>query len=88
MDKQKKHKSLQHGRAWPDLFIAKPKGIYHGLFIELKATNIYKKDGSLLKNSHLQEQADVLGELNMLGYYATFAIGLEQAVKYIDDYLK
>jgi hypothetical protein len=87
MGQAAKHKRLQSCRAWPDLFIARPQNEYAGLFIELKAVNIYKKDGGLLKNEHLQEQAEVLARLNMLGYRAEFAVGLEQAKTLIDDYL-
>lgn len=87
MGQAAKHKRLQSVRAWPDLFIARPQNEYAGLFIELKAVNIYKKDGGLLKNEHLQEQAEVLARLNMLGYRAEFAVGLEQAKTLIDDYL-
>lgn len=82
------HKRLQHGRAWPDLFIAEPKDGFAGLFIELKATNIYKKDGTLLANPHVQEQHDVLTQLAARGYKAVFAVGFEEAKKHIDAYLR
>lgn len=88
------HKRLQHGRAWPDLFIAEPryskdtKDMYSGLFIELKATNIYKKDGTLLANPHVQEQHEVLSQLAARGYKAVFAVGFEEAKKHIDAYLR
>lgn len=93
-----RNKRLQSGRAWPDLFIAravdkksdKLEGLtYHycGLFIELKAKVIYKKDGSLLVNEHLQEQQKVLGKLASEGYKAEFAVGFDAARKIIDDYL-
>ena len=65
----KKMKALNGGiRAWPDLFIAKPKlrqtkdglpAFTHGLFIELKkdGTKILKKDGSYVADKHIREQA-------------------------------
>jgi hypothetical protein len=91
MGQAAKHKRLQSCRAWPDLFIAERNGgglgDYAGLFIELKAVNIYKKDGGLLANSHLKEQAEVLARLIMAGYMAEFAVGLDQAIAIIDNYL-
>jgi hypothetical protein len=75
-------------RAWPDMFIAEPKGKYHGLFIELKkeGTRLHKKDGSFA-SEHIAEQQAVLEELSEKGYKAEFAIGYEQALNLIDDYL-
>jgi hypothetical protein len=89
-----RHKRLQSDRAWPDLFIAEPKYVkadkewYDGLFIELKAVNIYRKDGTLLSNPHIREQAEMLERLRQRGYAAHFAIGFDQARKIIDEYLK
>lgn len=90
----KKHKSLQSGRAYPDLFIAQPKRYnniitYAGLYIELKkeGATLYKKDGTLSSNKHIQEQYSALLELTTRGYYADFAQGFESAKKLIDWYL-
>lgn len=75
-------------RAWPDMFIAKPKKDafgteWCGLFIELKTegTRLTKKDGSPA-TKHIAEQ------LGVAGYYATFACGFDEAKKIIDNYLK
>lgn len=83
------HKSMQSGRAYPDLFIAYPSRGYHGLFIELKkdGVTIYKKDGELVASEHVREQAAVLEDLNRLGYLARFAVGFDQAMQLIDKYL-
>ena len=81
-------KRMQGGkRAWPDLFIAEPRGKYSGLFIELKAANIYKKDGSLRKDDHLYEQSEMLTRLEARGFKALFAVGFERAAAIIDEYL-
>lgn len=98
-----KHKKFQKSRAWPDLFIAKPTmkieynryageqflDGYAGLFLELKAegTQLYKKDGTLRKNKHIEEQAEMLKKLRNGNYYAEFAIGYEDAIKQIHEYL-
>ena len=65
-----KQKRLQGGRrAWPDMFLAFVRTIgdryYHGLFLELKRPDvkIYKKNGELVANAHIREQAVVLDEL-------------------------
>ena len=49
--------------------------------------NIYKKDGTLKKDQHLQEQQDMINSLNNDGYYACFAIGENQAIQVINDYM-
>ena len=98
---QAKVQKVQNGgrRAWPDLFIAEPSVIageglrptkkYHGLFIELKKEGVRlrkKKDGSWA-TPHIEEQAEILAELRNRGYMAEFAVGFEQALDLIDDYL-
>ena len=64
-----KHKKFQRKRAWPDLFITesgfvefKEDGLIghlrkNGMFLELKADGVklYKKDGTLRKNKHIEE---------------------------------
>lgn len=87
---QAKAQKIQNGgrRAWPDMFIAEPKKNYHGLFIELKkeGTRLKKKNGDWA-SSHIEEQCEVLNTLEALGYKAKFAVGLEEALALIDDYL-
>lgn len=98
-----KHKKFQKSRAWPDLFIAKPTmkieynyyageqflDGYAGLFLELKSEGVklYKKNGQMVANKHYQEQAEMLEKLRKLGYCAEFAVGYNQAIRIITDYL-
>lgn len=82
-----RHKRLQSGRAWPDLFIAESRKGSAGLFIELKAKTIYKRDGSLLANDHVAEQAEVLRALRDRNFEAVFAVGFDSARQIIDEYL-
>lgn len=88
-----RHKTLHPRRGYPDLFIASARTIgdqyYHGLFLELKreGTRIYKKDGELVANEHIREQAALLSELRQRGYVAEFACGFDEAKKIIDKYL-
>lgn len=76
-----------------DLFIAFVRFLgdryYHGLFLEIKRPDvkIYKKNGELVANSHIREQAAVLDELRKCGYKAEFACGFDEAKKIIDEYL-
>ena len=87
---QAKMQKMQNGgrRAWPDLFLAEPVGKHHGLFVELKkeGTRLKKKNGDWA-SEHIAEQDVVLSELNDKGYKAEFAIGFEQALNLIDNYL-
>lgn len=98
-----KHKKFQKSRAWPDLFIAKPEKdvfrdsysgekyykFYGGLFLELKAegTKLYKKNGEMVANKHYREQAEMLKKLRSNRYAADFAVGYDQAIQIITDYL-
>ncbi len=96
---QAKAQRIQNGgrRAWPDMFIAEPrprcidggwKYEWYGLFIELKkaGTRLKKKNGEWA-SFHIAEQYDVLDRLEFLGYKASFAVGFDEAVKIIDEYL-
>lgn len=85
-----KFSKLKSERGIPDLLVLKPNRKYYGLFIELKRTGetVFKKDGEIKSNEHYKEQLDVIHKLEQEGYYATFAIGYDQAVKIIDNYMK
>lgn len=63
-------------------------GVYHGLFLELKkdGTKLELKDGRWA-NEHIQTQAFVLRKLRELGYRAEFAVGFDEAVRIIKEYL-
>lgn len=92
--KQAVMQKIQNGgrRAWPDMFIAEPqphgRNWYHGLFIELKkeGTRLKKKNGEWA-SEHIAEQYDVLDRLRFRGYKAEFAVGWDEAINLIDDYL-
>lgn len=71
----------------------------YGLYLEIKkdgetlypgprAKKRFKSlDGNEYKTEHLMEQADVLFNLRQAGYAADFAIGFDEAVEIIDEYL-
>ena len=83
------NKAIQDGPGWPDLFIAQPKGEYHGLFIEVKAdkTRLYKLNGNYA-SPHIADQHWRLAELSGEGYKAMFGVGFDDCKKIIDNYLK
>lgn len=85
-----KSKYLGLHRGIPDLFIPVPNKEFYGLFIELKADDvrIFKKDGSLRKNQHIEVQHLYHLNLNQLGYKAEFCVGFDQAKYLIDNYMK
>lgn len=71
----------------PDLLIFEPRGRYSGLFIELKVKSPFKKDGSLLKDEHLEGQEKTINDLRQKGYYACFSWSFEMTVEIIKNYL-
>ena len=86
---QLRNKSIQKaGFHCPDLILFEPRGKWHGLFIELKIKSPYKKDGSLLKNEHLQNQSDSMYLLRERGYYCVFGWEFDQITEIINQYLE
>lgn len=83
-----KVKNLRSSRAFPDLVIYEQKRGFAALFLELKkdGVKIYRKDGSLLADEHIKEQAAMISLLNARGYKASFATGFDQAREIIDWY--
>lgn len=89
-----RHAQMQSCSGFPDLFILEPKNGMHGLFIELKKEvksqkdSIYKIDGSLKKNEHIENQSTVHDILRSKGYAVYFAAGFDEAKELILNYLK
>lgn len=84
-----RNKTIQKaGFKTPDLIILQPNNLYHGLFIEFKTSSPFKKDGTILKNEHLEGQLKSIQDLNNRGYYAQFCWTFEMAKETIDKYLK
>jgi hypothetical protein len=81
-----KLKKMRSGGKLPDLWILEPRGGYHGLFLEIKAEGILKKDGSF-KTKHIEEQNDTIQDLLDKGYHATFVVGFDEAKDEIDSFM-
>lgn len=84
----RQHKHLHPLRGFPDLFIYEPRNGWSGLAIELKrpGTRLKKKDGAWA-SEHLAEQAKVLQKLEKSGYATYFAVGFDQTIEIIKNYL-
>lgn len=86
----KKAKALgQAGQGTPDLFIFFNNGKHSSLAIELKASgkSPFKKDGMLKTDEHLNKQNEYISYLNDAGFYATFCVGIDEAIDTIDKYM-
>jgi hypothetical protein len=86
---QARRQARLNQRGFPDVFICVPRFGWHGLFIELKipGTSINKRNGELVGNPHIREQAAMLDRLNALGYKAVFGIGFDECAEIISSYL-
>lgn len=62
----------------PDICLAYPAGVYHGLYIELKVG----------KNKPSDNQKEWIKNLRAAGYMAVVCYGFEQAKETIEKYLK
>lgn len=73
----------------PDIFIAEPKGIYSGLFIEMKkrpkTLASGKKSYAGIKVS--DEQKEWIDKLNAKGYKAIVCYGADEAINLIEEYM-
>ena len=84
-----KMKKLRSHNGFPDIAIYHKTQHSGALFIELKreGTELYKKDGTLI-NEHIEEQDIMIKRLRARGYSAFICIGLEEAKRTIDNYMK
>lgn len=82
-------KMLRCSAGFPDWMLAEPRGRYHGMFLELKreGVTLYLKDGTLSRDAHVQEQAEMLQKLVERGYYANFAQGYDDAAEQVEKYM-
>ncbi len=83
----KRNKEL-HGKfnkSYPDVFIAKCINGYGGLYLELKKDS---DDGTVQNSDHVRKQDVIHKILRKAGYKCVFAVGLEEAIEIVDDYLK
>ena len=62
----------------PDICLAYPSGVYHGLYIELKVG----------KNKPTDNQEEWIRNLRSAGYMAVVCYGFEQARETIEKYLR
>lgn len=84
-----KAKKLRSSSKLPDFWLAEPRGIFCGLFLELKRSkdDIFRKDGSYKQEAHIQGQLAVINRLIEKGYCASFAGGLSYAILQVDYYM-
>lgn len=82
-------KRWRSNKGLPDAYIFSPKGKYLMLQLELKSddASLFKKDGTLTKNPHLEEQAAMHSVMKNLGYMALFTKGYEHTTAVIDWYM-
>lgn len=85
----KQAKQLRSGRGFPDFVLYVRRGNFGALFLELKkeGQSPYKKNGELKKNEHLKEQENKIKQLNRAGYFAAFAVGLDNAREAVRAYM-
>jgi len=91
MGQAMRNKAIQKdGFKTPDLIILETKGMYCGLFIELKTTDddLFKKRSKDLKNDHVIGQYKSIKDLRSKGYFACFCSGFDETKTVIDTYMK
>lgn len=86
----RKVKPLKSSRGIPDLIIFWPANGFHGLLLEIKATDesVLRKDGLPRAYVHLLEQIQVIRRLRQLHYAAFFVNGIAAGKKCIENYMR
>ena len=74
----KRIKATGYKRGFPDVFIYEPRGVHHGLSIEMK-----REKGGVVSKHQKQWKED----LSERGFKATIAKGYDHAVQILEDYL-
>ena len=84
----KKLKAMRSCSGLPDIIILEPRKSYYGLFLEVKkeGTKVFKEDGGLRSDRHLEHQEEILHQLKQKGYFAEFVVGFDEAKSIIDYY--
>ncbi len=82
-------KKMRSTNGYPDIVIYEARGVYFGLFVELKdeGVKIFKRNGSC-STKHIEQQMDVINRLVRIGYYAYMAAGWDDTINMIDWYMK
>jgi len=75
---------------FPDLLIPMSNKKYCGLVLELKkeGVKVYKKDGVIRLDEHLQQQEWWLKWFRSIGCKADFACGYDEAISIIEKYIQ
>lgn len=76
-------------RGFPDLQICQPIDRWHSFFLEIKkeGIRIVKRNGELVADQHIREQASMIEQLRAKGYWADFGIGFDDCIEKIDAYM-
>lgn len=88
------YKTINPDAGFPDLVVLQRShpnfGEYAALFVEIKeaGVTIKKRDGSLVADPHIRDQATWIQQLNAKGYYACFATGWPSVQEVLDSYLR
>lgn len=73
-----RQKRMGYNRGTPDIQIFEPRGIYHGLFVEMKS-----KTGEVS-----DQQKDFIFKLKERGYYVAVCYSTQEALDTIKTYLE
>jgi hypothetical protein len=81
-----KAKKMRSHHKLPDLWILEPRGRFHGMMIELKAVNPFKRNGEP-KTTHFAEQIKTLDQLIDKGFLINVIFSFDDAKRLIDWYM-